>query len=565
MNEYNIDKKYESFKIPDRQPVQDGGASWVLPQVKKDTPVSQGDDLYYVIDYDSSNIEGVGKFVLKSQKIDPPEKDEIRDLFHSMRDIARANRSQYFGHNRFFDKRVQQEDANIFYKQGMFMKDFSDSYNENAPFSSYFPNYQMMSYEQLRTYFTWRTEVRKGNVTNTSLSYAFLYIYELLGNIGVDDPQDGLNKLMSFWDDFSIYNKTIDKYVLRWLKDYHIYYVLPQSFKEFVEKNNLTTHYPKMTDTDINFDLFCAISKYDIRSSAFFTDDKINLITDCFYFITNRLRQVFVANGIHFDESIFQPTKKMTVWQPFKDALFYQWMKQPDRRIVLSKNEIYICNQNNWASGSVITTESGRSLIGYIMKQMESVLRVATKYKYKLSANSNTVTHAVIGILNEAGISLEKIVSDAAMEFYKEATKTVVLVDHKTLSRIRQEALATQEKLIVPEQDESFTPIPAPLNLSLTTPQDMPPMPEQVDKSATMYDAWKNLKNTLSETEMKALSILMFGEKDIKKFADNNSIMLEVLIDGINEKAMDFIGDNLLDEEFTIYDDYTDQVKEMVE
>jgi hypothetical protein len=561
MSEYNTDKKYESFKIPDRQQVQEDGVSQSLPQVKTETPVSQEDGIFYVIDYGSSNMEGVGKFVLKAQKIEPPKKDDFRDLFHSMRDIARANRSQYYDNNRFFDKRAQQENARIFYKQGMFMKDLTDSYNEYNQFSSYFPSYQMMSYEQLRTYFTWRTKVRKGNVTNTSLSYAFLYIYELLSNIGVDDPQDGLNKLMSFWKDFSIYNKTIDKYVLRWLKDYHIYYELPQAFREFVENNNLTEHYPKLTDIDNSFDSFCAISKYNIRSSAFFTDDNNKLVTDCFYHVINMLRQVFMANGIHFDEYIFQPAKKLSDWQPFKDALFYPWKRQSDRRIVLSEKEIYICRQNNWVSGTITATEDGRLLIGYILKLMESVLRVATKYKYKLSANISTVSPVVVATLNEAGLSLEKVVSDAVMDFYREATKTVVSIDHSSLSRIREEAFATQEKLIVPEQNESYIPIPAPLK---TIPQDMPPMQEQVDESTTMSDAWENLKDALSGIEIQALSILISGEKDVKKFADNNGIMFEVLIDGINEKAMDFVGDNLLDEECTIYDDYKDQVKEMV-
>lgn len=595
MNEYNIDKKYESFKIPDRRQLQESGVSQSLPPLKTDNKMSQGDELFYVIDYGSSNMDGVGKFVLKSQKIAPPQKDEIRDLFHSMRDIARSNHPQYYNNNKFYDKRVQQANAKIFYKQGMFMKDFTDNYDETTQFSSYFPNYQMMSYEQLRTYFTWRTKVRKGNVTDTSLSYAFLYIYELLNNIGVDDPQDGLNQLMSFWKEFSVHNKTIDKYVLRWLKDYHIYYELPQSFQEFVEEHHLAKHYPKMADTDHTFELFCAISKYDIRSSAFFTDDNIKLITDCFYYVTNKLKQVFVANGIHFDESIFQPTKKMLIWQPFRDALFYQWIKQPDRRIVLSENEIYLCNQNNWATGTVIALEDGRLLIGYIMKQMEAVLRVATKYKHKLSANLGTVTHAVVVKLNEAGLSLDKIVSDAVMEFYSEATKTVVTVDHKELLRIRLEALATQEKLIVPEQNESYIPIPAPLNLSVTklpmtnpqiTPlQDMPaiteppeepspihspvdasaPVPEPIDTSTERSNPWNSLMNAFSETELQALSVLISGEKNIKQFADSNSVMLEVLIDGINEKAMDFVGDNLLDDEFTIYEDYKDQVKEMVD
>ena len=566
MDGFNTDKKYESFKIPGRQQVQGDGAAQSLPQTKTAKPVSLEEGLFYEIEYDSCPIPGVGKFVLKPQKIEEPEKDEKRDLFGQMREIARAHRSTY-DNSRFFDQRVQHDNAIIFYKQGMFMKDFSDNYSGNTQFSQYFPYYHMMGYEQLRTYFTWRTEVRKGNVADTSLSYAFLYIYELLGNIGVSDPQDGLNQLMSFWKAFSAYNKSIDKYVLRWLKDYHIYYELPHSFKEFIDTNNLTQYYPKMADTDDNFDLFCAISKYDIRKSTFFTDDKVKLITDCFYFVTNKLRQIFVDNGMHFDESIFQPTKKMSEWKPFKDALFYQWMRQADRRIVLSENEIYICSNNKWAFNTVITSENGRQLIGYIMKQMEVVLRKVTKYKFKLSANINTVTHEAVGKLNKAGLSLEIIVSDAVVEFYKEATKTVVIVDHGALSRIRQEALVTQEKLIVPEQEKQFDPVISvqkSLNLSYTAMQDMPSMPPPEIEPTPVYDAWKSLKNTLTEIEIEALSVVLHGEIELKKYADECGIMLEVLLEGINEKAMDFIGDNLLDEEFVLYDDYKEQVKELI-
>lgn len=566
MDEYNFDKKYKSFKIPDRRQAQVDGGGQPLSHTKANTPVSQNEGLFYEIEYDNSyNIPGVGKFVLKSQKIESPQEDKTRDTFHQMREIARENRSLFFASSKFYDKKVQQENSKIFYKQGMFMKDFADQYTKAVPYSSYFPYYQMMGYEQLRTYFTWRTEVRKGNVADTSLSYAFLYIYELLNNIGVDDPQDGLNKLMSFWKAFSVYNKTIDKYVLRWLKDYHIYYELPQSFKEFIDKNNLAMHYPKIVDTDNNFDLYCTISKYDIRKSAFYTDDKIKLITDCFYFITNKLRQVFEENGINFEESIFQPTKKMSPWTPFKDALFYNWMKQQDRRIVLSENEIYVCNQNIWAFNTVVTSESGRQLIGYVTKQMEAVLRKVTKYKYMLSANINTVTHVVIGKLNEIGLSLESIVNNAVMEFYREATKTVVNVDHEALSRIRQEAFTIQEKLIVPEQDELVVTAPTSLDFYQPALKDVTSIPLPEEESASLSDSWEGLRNALSEIEAKALLIVMLRESDIKQFADEHGVMLEVLIDGINEKAMDFVGDNLLDDEFTIYDDYIEQVKEMVE
>lgn len=570
MDGFNADKKYESFKIPPRQQFLGGGADKEQPQVKTAEPVSLDECLYYEIEYGSSPFPGVGKYISKSQKIEEPK--ERRDLFGQMREIARVHHST-FDHSRFFDKRVQHNNAVIFYKQGIFMKDFSDNYSGNKELSQYFPCYQMMGYEQLRTYFTWRTEVRKGNVTDISLSYAFLYIYELLGNIGVSDPLDGLNRLMSFWKAFSTYNKSIDKYVLRWLKDYHIYYELPHSFKEFVDKNNLIGYYPNIVDKGDDFDLLCAISKYDIRKSTFFTDDKEMLIKNCFHFVINKLRQTFVDCGIRFDESIFQPTKKMTEWKPFKDALFYQWMKQADRQIVLSENEIYMCSNNKWAFNKVITSENSRQLIGYIMKQMEASLRKVTNYKFKLSANVDGVTHEAISKLKKAGISLEIIVSDAVIQFYKEATKTVVTVDQASLSRIRQEAMVTQESLIVPEQENQFIPVipvQKQLNLTYTAMQDKSAIQDKQSikspetPSTPVTDAWESLKNVLTEIEIKALSVVLRGEMELKKYANECGIMLEVLVDGINEKAMDFISDNLLDEDFVLYTDYKEQVKELI-
>jgi len=166
--------------------------------------------------------------------------------------------------------------------------------------------------------------------------------------------------------------------------------------------------------------------------------------------------------------------------------------------------------------------------------------------------------------INEKGLSLEKIVTDAVMTFYREATKTVVKVDHQALSYIRKEALATQEKLIVPDQDVQIVSLQAPHNLSFAMPQPMPPQPTMENEQVSANTLWTDFRNTLSETELQALSVFIRGNMDIKKFADECGIMLEVLVDGINEKAMDHIGDNLMDDAFVIYDDYKEHVKELL-
>ena len=84
----------------------------------------------------------------------------------------------------------------VFYKQGKFMEDFEDDFNYQGDFVQYFPTYQSMNDHQLRGYFSWRTSVRRGIINKTSLSFVFLYIYELINQIGVRSPEtDRKNKL----------------------------------------------------------------------------------------------------------------------------------------------------------------------------------------------------------------------------------------------------------------------------------------------------------------------------------------------------------------------------------
>ncbi len=579
---------------------------------------------YYEIEYDSCPMPGVGKFVLRTdrsreahgEEISPGareaarESDPVRERFNQMRDIARESRVLTFGNSRFYDKRIQQENSRLFYRQGMFMKDFEDDCERVLPYSAYFPNYQMMGYGQLRTYFTWRTQVRQGNIQQTSTSYAFLYLYELLNNIGVEGPEEGLERLMVFWDAYRVYDASLDKYVVKWLKDYHIYYELPRPFREFIGENGLEAYYPKLANPEDKFDLYCAISKYDIRKSNFYTEENRALVQDCFYFTMDRLRKAFSGCHADLEEYIFQPTRSMAAWTPFQGALFYPAARQADRRVVLSEKEVYLCSQNRWTFSAMITTESGKRLLGFCLKQMESVLRRLTKYKHKLTANPDALSPVMADELRKDGISLEETVTSAVEEFYREATKTVVRVDSAALERIRREALATQERLIVPEEAPEMAGVSAErlrgqdgdgergafldggggpgiwqdgirqsaieqnVNEQNTIEQDATRQEQiqedtqsdaQPEELAAGSDPWEQLKAALTETERKALALALEGEGNLKPFADSHGIMLEVLMDGINEKAMDFVGDSLLDEEFVIYDDYTDQVRGMVE
>ena len=548
--------------------------------------------VFYEIDYDASPIPGVGKFVIKPEKLREPAKDPVRGLFGQMRDIAREG--QIFGSTKFLDSRLSRNSAEIFYRQGMFMKDYSDNYPLTVPCSDRVPLYQQMGYEQLRTYFTWRTGVRMGEVAKTSEAYVFLYMYELLGNIGVDSPQDGLEKILFLWKEYSAYESHLNYYMTGWLKDYFIYYPLGKPFREFILEHGLAGSYNDVDQEDEeDFSKFLAVSKYNITKSAFFIGGRESLIMDCFCHVLHNLRLLFVENSMDFDESIYEPVGKMYEWKPFQGAVFYDWMKQEDRRVRLSKKTIYCRLKNKWYCGKVNVNENGRQLVGFIFKHMESVLRYVTGFKHKISANSSMLTHPAIMILKKKGISIEDTIDRLTREFYRESTKTVVEVDAASLLQIRREALEIQEKLIIEEENFSnlsdFVSIPKNEKVHYVGAASCRPQPTDMENDPGFEYNEKPMrevkvisdeptgdadcvaapemagdKHAFTEIEIKALTALLAGSSDIKQIAAEYGIMPEVLAGGINEKAMDLLGDCLLDTEFNLYEDYMDYIKELV-
>ena len=144
----------------------------------------------------------------------------LPDQYRKMREISRWQDDPKGGAGRWLSE------AELFYRQGLLMADFEDDCPYNGTFKSYFPTYNAMSDRQLRGYFTWRAQVRRGTVEETSTSFAFLYLYELICGIGVDNPLEGFNKIKAFWDVYRAFEPGIDRFARVWLQDYAVFHGL---------------------------------------------------------------------------------------------------------------------------------------------------------------------------------------------------------------------------------------------------------------------------------------------------------------------------------------------------
>lgn len=144
----------------------------------------------------------------------------LPDQYRKMREISRWQDDPKGGAGRWLSE------TELFYRQGLLMADFEDDCPYNGTFKSYFPTYNAMSDRQLRGYFTWRAQVRRKKVEETSTSFAFLYLYELICGIGVDNPLDGFRKIKAFWESYRAYEPGIDRFARVWLQDYAVFHGL---------------------------------------------------------------------------------------------------------------------------------------------------------------------------------------------------------------------------------------------------------------------------------------------------------------------------------------------------
>ena len=82
-----------------------------------------------------------------------------------------------------------------FLRQAQAMKDYEDDAPESLFFDRPLPSYHDMSLPQLRWYFTWRTQARKGRFLKVAPSMLVLHAYELMNGIGAADSLEAIERL----------------------------------------------------------------------------------------------------------------------------------------------------------------------------------------------------------------------------------------------------------------------------------------------------------------------------------------------------------------------------------
>lgn len=518
----------------------------------------------------------------------------LPDQYRKMREISRWQEDPKDGAGRWLSE------AELFYRQGLLMADFEDDCPYNGTFKSYFPTYNAMSDRQLRGYFTWRAQVRCGTVEETSTSFAFLYLYELICGIGVDDPLDGFNKIKAFWNVYRAFEPGIDRFARVWLQDYAVFHGLDpkllrdsktvmfdnalielrRAARDLVPAPAPSGQTPKRRKTseptlplppdEVREERLMAainaLSTYNLSNSRLDRSHHRDLrhVACTVYVRMARYYDTHRKTGIV--ASLFGEETAMP-YTMFASAVFFAPERHEDCEYRLDPIHIYRCQNGFWECMRIHGSRQKSSKLGEMMRACDQRLRLALDPAHPLKEEK--VPKYLTKIIDDEIVAW--LSWDAAHQPVK------IDIDLSQLGHIRSAAAQTREALLIDEEREDSAPVEAEATLieqpntesapgmtaepgKMTIQQDEPDEPTVsteefgvvapllVSVPAPVTPAPAEAANKLAPAATAYLRALLEQNAAQATSAVAHSGKSEdMLVDSINEALFDLVGDTVIE------------------
>ena len=518
----------------------------------------------------------------------------LPDQYRKMREISRWQDDPKGGAGRWLSE------AELFYRQGLLMADFEDDCPYNGTFKSYFPTYNAMSDRQLRGYFTWRAQVRRGNIEETSTSFAFLYLYELICGIGVDDPLDGFDKIKGFWDAYRAFEPGIDRFARVWLQDYAVFHGLDpkllhdsktvafdnalielrRAVRDLVPASAPSAQAPKRRKASeptlpLPPDEACeerlmaainALSTYNLNNSRLDRSHHRDLrhVACAVYVRMARYYDTHRKTGIV--ASLFGEETAMP-YTMFASAVFFAPERHEDCEYRLDPIHIYRCQNGFWECMRIHGSRQKSSKLGEMMRACDQRLRLALDPAHPLKEEK--VPKYLAKIIDDEIVAW--LSWDAAHQPVK------IDIDLSQLGHIRSAAAQTREALLIDEEREDDAledaeaagpgkPEARPMTEAIVEPVAAPMEQDEDDEPTISTEQFGVVAPLLVPAPTPATaapaditSVLAPAAEDyLRALLEQNAAQAasavekseqseDMLVDSINETLFDLVGDTVIE------------------
>ena len=471
-----------------------------------------------------------------------------------------------------------------FYVQGKFMENYEDNVPWKGEISTYYwSTYHNLSLAQLRGYFTWRTELRKGNYQKHCETFVSMYLYELLNGIGTKSVEDSLRKMEEFETGY-INSGFGDKYLRdmlhRWMLEFAVLKGLaPDITRKYADSDMLEKdaaveilHYPEKFNAQEVFNALCVFGGKKTAESKLIQERGTEAIT--LFAAVWRLASVqYQEDGKKLFQLCFG-RRRAQDWHPLEYTLYYDNSKK--RKSVayeLNPSRSYLFKEGAWY---VVTYQSyyfNRKIIVDFLHETDRRLRLYLKIRHPLKERKEAAW----------AVPYIEAVIEADRKAKIEAARPKISIDFSGLDKIRKDALETQDNLLTEEETQctpEFNAVnkavrksagskkrtkensAARKNTAAVLSVAASPHLASEQSEAAVLAAPSNTSVPLDGMQMQLLQMLLRGEPVRELIAAQHG-MPSVIADAINEALFDLIGDTVVEcdgKTITLVEDYRDNI-----
>ena len=541
------------------------------------------------------------KNTYKEEKIIQVDKN-ITDINKIYRKFQRIEKDNYW----------RMDEDEIFYRQAKYLENFEDNYEvKNVHRNSYNIfgvdyTYSNFSFTDFRTYFSWRTKIRKGEFELIDWEYEQIYINELLNQIGCKDENDVIEKIIDFWKGYRQCTLKIDSVMPNIIKEFYITNGFKIPYTEIMKKFPIEIKTQAKDLKDINkgiytdkIDFLDEISTYKIAKSKLLETKYGYLLNQCIEKVFTKLNSKFKEEDIILSEMLMYKHETEHWWNPLRNYnVFHE--KKPIGPIIIEGIEKYECLNGMWNKTIYSENRKYRNTIGYILKTMECYIREYLGYrKLKLPGKNEIIkdieeyycsdkTRNVSRKIYE--MNLQEIIQIETIKFleenkipkmifkktkekqdeFEQEEKIEVVFNQEQFAKIREKSEEIQKALIIEENDEEIKNSVV-REESIENDKEISKIKEDtIDKPKEVANTqednvFKKFAYNLNPEEKEIINVFLEKqdvENKIMQIAQRQNEMLEVIISNINDKALETIGDTVIESDMSaIYKDYEEEIK----
>lgn len=328
------------------------------------------------------------------------------------------------------------------------------------------------------------------------------------------------------------------------------------------------------------FSSFDVLSSYRPRVSRLYRDRPETLRHVCCSVVVQLAHHYDAHRKSGLMESLFGSPLAMP-YGMFYSAVFWSEEPHPDTTYELDAINRYTCARGRWYWEGYHGSHTKSTKLGAVLRATDQHLRAAIGYEHPLM--EKTVPKYLAKIIDRE--------IEARLDWEREQEARVIHVDLSQLAGIRAAASLTQEALLVDEEREegpaagetdegkaegafetaaghAGATVTEQATLDLDTPPHVTPGPSTQTSQGTLEpptqtpqaEVGASAPLGLTPDELSLLRSLLVG----KPAHAAQGTSMDMLVDGINEKLFDLLGDTALefdDAELRLVEDYVEDVR----